>query len=82
MSYHKLPTINKTYLSECLRFSCPHCKKAFFILPSRWNLHLEECLEGLTFDKLVLLRKEALDVITRQGIELLMMRGHHNSIIN
>lgn len=78
MSRLKLTAGGPQYVSEFIRYPCPNCKKSFLIHPSRWSVHLSECLKDVTLDELTFFRENELNAETKNILEKTMLY-HHNS---
>jgi hypothetical protein len=79
MSSLKLSAGGSNYISQCLRYYCPNCKRDFLVHPDRWKVHMEDCFSGLALSELIYLRDQAQDVTTKQGVELAMLECHDST---
>lgn len=80
MSRLKLSAGGSAYVSKCLRFECPVCKKTFLIHPDRWLLHLQQCLQGAQYEYILALYLKEKNEITKQNMEILMLDFHDSTL--
>lgn len=72
----KLTAGSPKHVSELLRYRCPKCKKNFLIHPTRWKVHLIECLRDSSFNDLAFMREREDNKVTKNFIEHSMLHFH------
>ena len=73
----KLTAGSPKHVSELLNYKCPNCKKNFLIHPTRWKVHLLECLKECSFNELLALREKEENKVTKDFIEHSLLHFHN-----
>ena len=73
----KLTAGSPKHVSELLDYKCLNCKKNFLIHPTRWKVHLLECLKECSFNELLALREKEENKVTKDFIEHSLLHFHN-----
>lgn len=74
----KLTAGGAQHVSELIRYRCPKCRRNHLIHPTRWKIHLIECLKDSTFADLMIMREREDNKVTKDFIENSMLHFHNS----
>jgi len=78
----KLTAGGSKKVAEWKRYTCPNCKSNYYIHPTRWRPHLEECLKKLSIVTKLTLCQQAEDLETKEHIASIVLEAEKNGVLH